>query len=336
MRILITGGCGFLGSHVVEYLVADPSATLVILDKLTYASAGWARLRAIGADQHPRVTVIGCDLATPIPEGVDREIGPIDYVLHTAAETHVDRSIVDPLPFIQSNVVGTHHLLTWARTRPELRRLIMVSTDEVYGPAGWDHPGFTEDARMAPGNPYAASKAGAEMLVGAYSNTFGLRTAILTTMNLFGERQHAEKFIPLVIRRVLAGERIHIHADATRARAGTRFYLHARSYAEALAWFMFQDETERVPERHLKLHIAGELEVSNLALAEQIAALVGRPLDAELVDFHSSRPGHDLRYALDDRAAIVRGWRPSHAFADRLAQTVRWYLDPANAAWLIP
>jgi len=407
MKILITGGCGFLGSHIVEHLLktTDADTQIVILDKLTYASNGFDRLRDISASLPyglpERVQVLGCDLSQSLPEGVLRELGPVDYIIHAAAESHVDNSIVDPLPFLMSNVIGTHHLLMAARAMTGLRRIFLVSTDEVYGPApakgygdfvtrgvrhlvqeasdalnmagnAWNslpkdiqtafskfkevsggfwlrrthllYSGFDEEARFRPANPYAASKAGAEAVAMAYANTYGLAITIVNTMNLIGERQHAEKFVPLVIRKVLADETVVIHADPSQTQSGSRFYLHCRTFANALAWLMDQDAaapalalraalpaipTSALP---LKLHVCGEREITNLDLARLIAEYVGRPLRYQLVDFHSSRPGHDLRYAMNDSLITRMGWKRPMGLEQSLEKTVRWYL--AHPRWL--
>jgi dTDP-glucose 4,6-dehydratase len=338
MRILITGGAGFLGHHLVQHFLKTTEADIVVLDKLTYASAGLDRLRDIGAYADPRVRVIGCDLSQPIPEGVAREVGELDYVIHAAAETHVDNSIADPMPFLMSNVIGTHHLLWWlagkaAPIAKMPKRVFVVSTDEVYGPATWDSPGNTEIDPFRPANPYSAAKAGEEAVAMAYANTYKLPITIVNTMNLYGERQSTpdrqEKFIPLVIRRVLLGEKIFIHADPTRTRSGTRFYLHCRNYASALAFLMRWDTSGPVP---LKLHVSGEREISNLELAQTIADVIGKPLHSELVDFHSDRPGHDLRYALDDTGIRRMGWQPPVDIESSLRKTIGWYI--ANPRWL--
>ncbi len=365
MRLLLTGGCGFLGHHLCEHFLKNTDAEIVILDKLTYASSGFDRLRDIKViadkkgDTLPklgqpaflaqRIRLLGCDLSQPIPQGVAQEIGPIDYVIHAAAETHVDNSIIDPVPFIQANVLGTHHLLWWLRSVPSLKRVFLVSTDEVYGPASWDSPGNVETDPFRPANPYAAAKAGGECLAMAYANTYKLPITIASTMNLIGERQHAEKYVPLVINKVLRGETVFIHADPTRTRSGTRFYIHCRNYASALAFLIMTDmqwraflgqpkvaaiaspdELER--RMPLKIHIAGEREISNLDLAQMIAGFVGKPLRYELVDFHGSRPGHDLRYALDGSKIHAMGWKQPFDIEESLRKTVQWFLD--NPRWL--
>jgi len=356
MRILITGGCGFLGSHIVEHFLKNTDDEIVVLDKLTYASNGYDRLRDIQAHLDPahgpfykRVKTHGADLSAEIPVGVMYELGQIDYIIHAAAETHVDRSITDPLPFLQSNVIGTHNLLTLARQlgRGYLRRVFIVSTDEVYGPAkfGDDVRGFDEEAAFRPANPYAASKAGAEAVAMAYANTYKLPITIVNTMNLIGERQHHEKFVPLVIRKVLQDELVTIHADPTRTVSGTRFYLHCRTYANALSFLIRRDAApgqtwNGLPEYQppgwpdpLKVHVCGEREISNLDLAQMIAGFVGKPLRYELVDFHSSRPGHDLRYAMNDSLiSLGMGWERPMGLEASLEKTVRWYL--ANPRWL--
>lgn len=342
MKILITGGCGFLGSHLIEHFLRTTTVDLVVLDKLSYASSGFDRLREIGAYGHPRVQIIGCDLSRAIPEGVGQEIGAIDYVIHAAAETHVDNSIVDPLPFLESNVMGTHHLLWWlienayTLVSPPrlscgiLRGVFLVSTDEVYGPAGWDDEGADERAPFRPANPYAAAKAGGECIGMAYANTYKLPVTIVNTMNLIGERQHREKFLPLVIRKVLRGERVTIHADPSRTRAGQRFYIHPRTYADALVHLIAHRENRN--ELPLKVHVRGEREYSNLELAQEIARHVGAPLNYELVDFHSSRPGHDLRYAMQDGLIRMLGWVPPMSIEQAMPKIVKWYLD--NPKWL--
>lgn len=355
MRLLLTGGCGFLGSHLVEHFLRTTDAEIVILDKMTYASSGFDRLRDIAAYDDTRVRVLGCDLSQPIPDGIDREVGDVDYVIHAAAETHVDNSIVDPLPFLQSNVMGTHHFLWWlkgrqtrdsigqtcARTWP--KRIFLVSTDEVYGPASLDDKenAFDEQAAFRPANPYAAAKAGGEGVAMAYANTYRMPITIVNTMNLIGERQHSEKYVPLVIRSVLQGRSISIHADPTRTKSGTRFYLHCRTFAHALAHLIERDDHLRQAKSlagieaaamPLKVHVCGEREISNLDLAQKIAAIIGKPLEYQLVDFHSSRPGHDLAYRMRDDLIRELGWKRPMMLEESLEKMVRWYVD--HPKWL--
>jgi len=328
MKILITGGCGFLGHHLVEHFLKNTDAEIVVLDKLTYASAGFDRLRDIAAFDDKRVRVLLCDLTKSIQPTLITEIGAVTHVIHAAAETHVDNSISDPFPFLESNVIGTHNLLMYCRQMMNLQRVFLVSTDEVYGPAKWDAPGFLPGDPINPTNPYAASKVGAEAIATAYANTFGLPITIANGMNFIGERQHPEKYVPKVIRYVRAGIELQIHADAAKARSGTRFYLHCRNFASALQFMI--ERTFTVP----KVHVVGEREISNLDLAQMIADVVGKPLIYKLVDFHSSRPGHDLRYAMRDETLSGAGWKHPIPMEQSLEKTIRWYLDPKNKRWL--
>ena len=325
MRLLVTGGCGFLGHHIVEHFLKHGNE-IVVLDRLSYASAGYDRLRDISCFDDKRVRILGCDLTQPIQPGIIQEIGKIDHIIHAAAETHVDRSIEDPLPFLTSNVIGTHYTLMLAR---ELgAHVFLVSTDEVYGPAKQGDAGFTPEAAFRPTNPYAAAKAGAEGLAFAYANTFGVKVTITNGMNFIGERQHPEKYVVRTIQKILKGEKVTIHADPTKTFAGTRFYLHCRNFAAALEFMIDQND------RPQKVHVVGEKEISNLEMAQMIAGILGKPLDYELVDFHSSRPGHDLRYAMVDTYLNAKGWKHPLPIEQSLERTVRWYIDPKNERWL--
>jgi len=268
------------------------------------------------------------DLRAPINGYVAHRLGEVDHVLHLAASTHVDRSITCPMEFVQDNVVGTCNLLDYARTLPNLQTFVYFSTDEVFGPAP-EGTAFVEWDRYRSSNPYAATKAGGEELAYSYYNTYRLPVVITHTMNAFGERQHPEKFLPKVINAVLRGETVTIHADATRTKPGRRFYVHARNVAAAVLFLLRHPEL--TPGE--KYNVVGEREVSNLALAQFVAKVIGRPLRYELVDFHSSRPGHDLRYALDGAKLRSMGFRHPKTFEQSLEKTVRWYL--AHPEWLL-
>lgn len=326
-KILVTGGCGFAGSHLVEHLLKNTDWEIVVLDRLTYASSGFDRLRDIQSFDGRRVGVFTTDLTHEFGAGLAAEIGQPDYIVHMAAETHVDNSITDPWPFVQSNIVGTFRVLEWARKLPKLEKMIYFSTDEVFGPAEegvlhaeWDRYNST--------NPYSATKAGGEELCLAWANTFKVPVMISHTMNIFGERQHPEKFIPMVIRRTLSGEEIPVHADPECARSGSRFYIHARNVASAVLFLL---ERGRVRDKY---NIVGEKEVSNLAMVHVIGQILGREPRYKLVNFHSSRPGHDLRYALDGEKMRAMGWEIPKSFEKSLEQTVHWVIDPKNNRWL--
>ena len=326
MVVLVTGGAGFIGHHLVEHILRNTDWDVVVLDRLD-TSGNLNRLTEIacwGAENR-RVRFLWHDLKAPISHQLAAQIGVVDIILHLAAGTHVDRSIEAPMEFVMDNVVGTANLLDYSRTiGPE--KFLYFSTDEVFGPAGAGGA-FKEWDRYRSANPYAAAKAGAEELCLAYANTYRLPILITHCMNVFGERQHPEKYVPKVITSVRDGLQLSIHADKTRTKPGSRFYIHARNVADAV---LFVLKNGAVGD---KFNIVGEREVDNLALAQLIAKSVGNDLRYELVDFHSSRPGHDLRYALDGSKLAEMGWRPPVSFEASLERVVKWTL--ANPRWLL-
>ncbi len=324
--ILITGGCGFIGHHFVEHILRTTNLNIIILDKLNYASLGLARLRDLGALDNPRVKVLTFDFQYPLTVGMIKEIGTnIDYIVHMAAETHVDNSIADPVNFIHNNVMSTVNLLEFSRQCNNLKLFFYFSTDEVYGPALNDKL-YKEDERHNPTNPYSASKSSAEQICVAYHNTYKIPVIRINVMNAFGERQHVEKFIPKVIKKVLNDEIIHIHSYPDKTTSGTRFYIHARNIAAAVLFLM---KNGIVGESY---NLTGEREISNLEMAQIIADTIGKPLKYELVDFHSSRPGHDLRYGLDGQKMTDMGWTMPVGFDESIRRTVLWTLK--HPQWL--
>jgi dTDP-glucose 4,6-dehydratase len=325
-KILITGGAGFIGHHICEHILKSSDAEIIIVDKLNYASSGFDRLRDIKVFDTNRVKVFTHDITLPIVEGLAKEIGDVDYILHLAAETHVDNSITNPEPFVMSNVVGTMRMLEYARTLKNLKMFLYFSTDEVFGPA----PGTTmykEWDRYNSGNPYSAAKAAGEELCLAWANTYKLPIIITHCMNVIGERQDVEKYVPKVIKACLNGEKIFIHSNKDKTKAGSRFYIHARNVADAV-WFLMKKGYQGTD----KYNIVGQKEVDNLELAQMISKVVGKPLNYEMVDFHSSRPGHDLRYGLDGSKMKELGWEPPKSFEESLEKTIRWTLE--NIKWL--
>ena len=325
-KIIITGGCGFIGHHFAEHIHLNTDWKIIIIDKLSYASMGYSRLRDTGILTSPRVKVFTNDLINPIPIGLQKEIGTdINYIVHMAAETHVDNSIKDPGLFIKNNVLSTYNILEYARTLEKLENLFYFSTDEVFGPALNDTM-YKEWDRHCPTNPYSASKSAAEQICIAYENTYKIPLMIVNVMNAFGERQHVEKFIPLCIKKVLNNETVYIHSYPGKARSGTRFYIHGRNIANAV---LFLIQNGKLGEKY---NISGEREVSNLEMAQLIAKFVGKELKYELVDFHSDRPGHDLRYGLDGSKLFNMGFKLSVDFEESLRKTVEWTLK--NRKWL--
>ena len=324
--VLVTGGAGFIGHHLVEHILRNTDWRITFLDRLD-VSGNLNRLTEIAHwDEHKhRCRWVWHDLKAPISSYVAHHLGAPRYVFHLAASTHVDRSITSPLEFVYDNVVGTANLLEWARqAKPE--RFVYFSTDEVFGPAP-EGVAYREWDRYNSGNPYSASKAGAEELCLAYGNTYGVPVVITHCMNVLGERQHCEKYLPMLVKKVAAGELVTIHANKDRTKAGSRFYIHARNVADAVLFILRNGTTQD------KYNIVGEKELDNLQLAQLVADIQGKPLRYEMVDFHSSRPGHDLRYALDGSKLAAMGWKPPVALEQSIERVVRWTLD--NPRWLL-
>jgi len=326
-KILITGGCGFVGHHAVEHFLRKTDWDILIFDKLTYAASGLDRVRDIQAFDNKRVKFFSTDFAAAsgISVGIVQECSDVNYILHMGAETHVDNSIKDPGSFVYSNVVGTLNMLEFARKCDKLEAFVYFSTDEVYGPAPMG-TNYKEWDRYNATNPYSATKAGAEQLTLSYMNTYGLPGFIVNCMNIFGERQHPEKFIPICIRKILHGEGIQIHGTPDRKKSGSRFYIHARNVAAAVHWLIDKFEQRE------KYNIVGEKELSNLELAQQIADIMDKQLTYAIVDFHGSRPGHDLRYALDGGKLKEMGYIVPVSIFESLKKTVQWTLN--NDKWL--
>jgi dTDP-glucose 4,6-dehydratase len=324
--IVLTGGCGFIGHHFAEYVHIHTDWNIIIIDKLSYASNGLNRLRNNLLLYSQRVKVFTIDLCNELSEGVRKEIGSnINYIVHMAAETHVDNSIREPMKIITNNINSTVNLLEWARTLPNLEIFFYFSTDEVFGPA-LGNTLYKEWDRHRPTNPYSASKSAGENICIAYENTYKIPLMIVNVMNAFGERQHVEKFIPLCIKKILNDELIYIHSYPNKKDSGTRFYIHAQNIANAV---LFLINNGKLGEKY---NIAGEKEVSNLELAILIAKYVGKELKYEMIDFHSTRPGHDLRYGLNGNKLYELGWNPKFNFEQSLEKTVKWTLN--NLEWL--
>lgn len=321
--ILITGACGFIGSHTVEHVLRNTDLNIIVIDKLTYASKGFERLKDNGSFHSPRVRVFTWDLCTPITEYLASEIGKIEYIVHMAAETHVDNSIKNPVDCIHNNIMSTVHILEYAR-KCALEKFIYFSTDEVFGDAP-ANVSYKEWERHKPTNPYSASKSGAENICIAYENTYKLPITIMNVMNAFGERQHVEKFIPKCVKYILEGREIEIHADTTCTNPGSRFYIHARNIASAVLFMLKCNE-------NTKVNIVGEKEVNNLEMAQKIAEIMGKELKYKLVNFHEDRPGHDMRYALNGDKIKEMGWKIPIGFEESLKRTVMWTLE--HQQWL--
>ena len=336
--VLITGGAGFVAHHVIYYFLKHTDWNIVSLDRLDF-SGNLNRLSDMmsefDSNTRKRVKVVFHDLRAELNPMVQRDIGNINYILHLAAGSHVDRSIEYPMQFVFDNVVGTGHILEYARSLSNLERFIYFSTDEVFGPAP-NGVNYLERDRYNSSNPYSATKAGGEELAVAFENTYKLPIYVTHTMNVFGQRQHPEKYIPMCIRKVNDGDTITIHSDATKAIPGSRHYIHAADVADALFFLLTLNNTELNEDyggaKCPKFNLVGKEEINNLQLAEIIADVQKKKLKYEMVDFHSSRPGHDLRYSLSGSYMRELGWEPKISLKERINEVVNWTL--ANERWL--
>lgn len=333
MRVLVTGGAGFIGSALVRHLLARTAHEVVNLDLLTYAGNP-DNLRGLEADT--LYAFVRADIADPAAVTAAFARHDPDAVLHLAAESHVDRSIDGPARFVATNIVGTQVLLDaalrhWqglAAGRRAAFRFHHVSTDEVFGPFEGEGA-FTEDSPYRPSSPYAASKAGADMLVRAWHRTYGLPVVLSNSSNNYGPRQHPEKLVPTVILAALEGRPIPVYGDGRQVRD----WLHVEDHAEALLTILGRG---RIGETYL---IGGRAEVENLDLVRLICARLDELLPESphrphlgLVRHVTDRPGHDRRYAVDGgKLERELGWRPAVALGDGVRRTVEWYL--ANRWW---
>jgi len=336
-KVLITGGAGFIAHHVIDKILSTTDWEIITLDRLDF-SGNLNRLNevvtAYPKTERKRVRIVHHDLKAELNPEITATIGRVDYISHLAAGSHVDRSITYPLEFVMDNIVGTAHILEYARKLEHLERFAYFSTDEIFGPAP-KGINYKENDRYNSTNPYSATKAGAEELVVAYENTYGLPSLITHTMNVFGERQNPEKYIPMVIKKVRDDEEVTVHSNSEKTLAGSRHYIHAEDVAEALLFLYEYDisqiKADKTGAKCQKFNIVGKDEIDNLQLAEFIAKAQKKELKYQMVDFHSQRPGHDLRYALDGSKMANMGWEPKSAF-DRLEQTINWTLE--NDRWL--
>ena len=317
MRILVTGGAGFIGSNFVHHVVAHTDHQVTVLDKLTYAGnseslAGLPESRA----QLVRGDILDAEL-------VDELMGRHDVVVHYAAESHNDNSLQDPSPFVQTNVLGTFTLLEAARKHN--LRFHHISTDEVYGDLELDDPErFTEQTPYNPSSPYSSTKAGSDLLVRAWVRSFGVQATISNCSNNYGPYQHVEKFIPRQITNVLRGERPKLYGTGENVRD----WIHADDHSSAVLTIL---EKGVIGETYL---IGADGEKNNKDVVELILAELGQPRDA--YDLVTDRPGHDLRYAIDStKLRTELGWAPRFGdFEIGLAATIQWYRD--NESWWAP
>ncbi len=313
--LLVTGGCGFIGSNFIHYLLEkDPELAVVNFDCLTYAG-NLDNLSAVA--QNPRYRFVKGDITDP--QAVRAALQGVHAVFHFAAESHVDRSILDSGPFVRTNVAGTQVLLDAARAAG-VKTFVQISTDEVYGslgPTGF----FTEETPLAPNSPYAASKAAADLLVRSYVHTFGFPALITRCSNNYGPYQFPEKLIPLFIANLVRNEQVPVYGDGLNVRD----WIHVRDHCAGIyrVW-----KAGRPGEVY---NLGGRCEKTNLELTHTLLHLLGKP--TSLIRYVKDRPGHDRRYAIDcSKAERELGWKPMIPFEEGLQQTVTWYQQ--NADWV--
>lgn len=311
MKILVTGACGFIGSHFIKYTQAHyPDVAIRAFSRMSSAKA-LSRLD----DGHKNVELLFGDLA----EDISGLLEGVDVVVNFAAKTFVDHSIKDPAPFIRSNIMGTYNLLEQARKYGP-KMYVQISTDEVYGSIA--EGAYKEDARLNPTNPYSSTKAAADMLVVSYGNTFGLPYVITRTENNYGSYQHPQKAFPTFVKKAMKGEAIPVYGDGKHRR----MWLRVEDHCSAV-WHLINKEARGI------YHVAGEQELENLELAKMILKILGKPeTQIKFIDDFNIRPGHDRRYALDVSKLKSLGWEPKYSLEAGIKETVEWYRD--NLSWL--
>lgn len=318
MKLLITGGAGFMGSNFIRYMLNTyPGLQIVNLDKLTYAG-NLDNLLDVEKDQ--RYTFIKGDIA--IAADVKRAIRAIkegiDILVNFAAETHVDRSILEARSFIITDILGTYELLEAAR-RYKIKKYIQISTDEVYGSLEKKEGEFSENTPFAPNSPYSASKAGADHLVRAYFKTYNLPTITTHSVNFFGPYQYPEKIIPLFVTNLLENKKIPLYGDGSNRRQ----WVYTEDYCRAIDLIIQQGQIGKTYD------ISTGWEISNLDLTHKILKILGK--DEKMIEQVNDRPGHDWRYALNADKIKALGWKPIGTFDSRLEETIKWYKD--NGWW---
>lgn len=330
-KVLITGGAGFIGHHMVEHFLKKTDWDIVILDSLNYAgNLNRVTDMEIYEKEKKRINFVWHDLRAPISDTVNSQIGELDYIIHLAAETHVDRSLEDSIPFVESNLLGTANLLEWIKKKHKDKRTIIFSTDEVFGEAPEGYA-FKENDIHKPSNPYSATKSGQEALAYSFAHSFDLDLIITRCMNVFGERQHQEKFVPKTIKKILKDEKIELHG-ISKENISSRYWIHARSVADAVLFLLKKGQRKEA------YHIVGEektvYEVANI-LYKFIKKKELTEDKIKYVPFEIARLGLDKRYALDGSKLKDMGWDIPMTVEQTLETTAAWTLrSERNRKWL--
>lgn len=338
--VLVTGGAGFIGHHFIKRLLVE-GYNVVSIDRLDFAG-NLNRLSEIKEELpiHLRnLRIVYHDLRAEINSQLAKQIGNVDYIVHMAAGSHVDRSIQNPVQFVQDNIMGTCNILEYARHYlPNLEKFIYFGTDEIFGsaPIGVD---FKEYDRYNSRSPYSASKAAAEELCVAYENTYNMPIYCTHVMNTYGKRQNPEKFIGVVMNKVLNDEVVLIHGDDSGLVSGLRHWIYVDDVVDATLFIMnLTHKKFPLPDYSQgltcpKFNITTNEELSNLEVAQSVSAIIGKELRYAIVANDSQRPGHDFRYSLSGDYMNSLGWKPKHSFKTQIKEVVAWTL--ANRRWLL-
>lgn len=333
-RVLLTGISGSIGTHTMYHIFANTDWEIVGI--ATYSHKGIAERITEMLREHPeywsRLTLITHDLTKPFTKKLKKQIGHIDYIINMASLSDVEASIENPVPFVKNNIDLVLNVLEYAReAKPEV--FFQVSTDEVYGASGEDqrHP---EWSPIVPSNPYSASKAAQEAICISYWRSYNVPVVITNTMNNFGEFQQSMKYPVIIQRALMNDETLTVHGRP--GELGTRYYLHSRNHADAILYiiqnlppYMHQAGEVDKPDRY---NVVGDKQVDNLSLAQLIAKLMNKDLKYELVDFHSTRPGHDMHYGLDGEKLKKLGWKAPLSFEESLKNTIDWQME--HSEWI--
>lgn len=335
-KLLLTGLGGSIGIHTLSQIMKLTDWEVVGID--SFRHKGWSDRLNAHFEKHPRdfsrVQIITHDLTAPFSELTKKKIGPIDYIINMASLSDVEASNQEPVPFVKNNIDLVLNMLEYAReAKPEA--FIQISTDEVYGPTTGKNDGYKEWDAKVPSNPYAASKSCQEELAIAWWRAYGVPVIITNTMNNFGEMQSPSKYPVMVQKAISNDEEITIHGD--EEGIGSRSYIHSQNFANALIFilqntipYLHKPGTVDRPDRY---HIAGDKQVDNLELAKIIAGLMGKELRYKIVDFHTTRPGHDKHYGLNDEKLKKLGWKSPVSFEESLKNTITWQQE--HPEWIV-
>lgn len=332
-RILLTGIGGFISSHCLSHILVNTDWEIVGLDSFNHKGIS----ERISESKHyqdnrDRVRIYHHDLNAPLSNVLIHKIGYINYIINFASDSHVDRSISNPIPFVQNNVNIALNMLEYARlVKPE--KFIQIGTDEVYGPTDGVH-NHPEWSAIIPSNPYSSSKAAQDAIAIGYWRTYGVPLILTNIMNTFGEYQDSEKLIPMVVKKILNKEKINIHSDRTKTISGARYWLHARNTSDALLFMLKNVPIAKYPEYNKpeRFNIVGGKQISNLDIVLWTSRIIGQDAIYEMVDAETSRSGHDMFYGLSGEKLKSYGHTFPKNLEESFEKTIRWYVE--NQRWL--